>query len=783
MEDELKQLMENAQLGNRLEQLKSDLEKKAAEIRRLKNSHEDTFIRVLDQVPDSNFKRAIQAQAEELSGTIKELRQKKSGVEKQSITSQNNLRSVRTTLNEKRTEFQKFNDQVSELTNGEELGSAVKRLEEKVKELQDEKGALSSASLMYEQYIKRLKKEKPCCPLCERDFAAEAESKKLIADLQFKMKKVPIHLERVNAELDEKQEQLRGLVALHLQLDKMEVVKEKEIPNLTKNLEDSQRSITKCQKELDDIEKELLRCEKHCDLCTNILGDMSLLDRLLSETTQLEKDINLISKELPNGWSNTLLQEAEAKKNKSVSEKKLKNEEKIAMQRTLNAYNDQLLQLQSKKNSLDAEDLKLRNSCGQQQQQQDRLVSLRTIEKNLKDELEACKEAVIPLKVIVEEKNNECKLLKDALRNKEREAQLEVDKLFEQLREIQKLSREVQVFEEGNNQAELEKLKNEVKTIENEICSRKIEMESINSKLGDLSKSVVHRRELEDNKAYREKISEKEALKRELEELNKELKNLDFEQLTREKRKLKSEEERIGQRKAEISGQKGGIIGQVTSLKRELSSNMYLDIDTKYKEELVQFHLADHLAGDLLRYAVAMDHAMGVYHVRQMERVNSIIREYWRKIYRGNDIDYIEIIPEQTQLTETRRNYNYKLVQVRGDIQMELRNRCSAGQKMLTSLIVRMALAEVFSNNCGILTLDEPTTNLDRKNIKNLALTLNELIAVKRELRNSNFQLIIITHDRDFLEDLVTFNDIDEYVEVSRNNEGKSQLKVHKVTR
>ena len=34
---------------------------------------------------------------------------------------------------------------------------------------------------------------------------------------------------------------------------------------------------------------------------------------------------------------------------------------------------------------------------------------------------------------------------------------------------------------------------------------------------------------------------------------------------------------------------------------------------------------------------------------------------------------------------------------------------------MLASLVVRMALAETFCHNCGILALDEPTSNLDAK--------------------------------------------------------------------
>ena len=36
---------------------------------------------------------------------------------------------------------------------------------------------------------------------------------------------------------------------------------------------------------------------------------------------------------------------------------------------------------------------------------------------------------------------------------------------------------------------------------------------------------------------------------------------------------------------------------------------------------------------------------------------------------------------------------------------------------MLAAIVIRLALAETFGLNCGILALDEPTTNLDAANI------------------------------------------------------------------
>ena len=60
----------------------------------------------------------------------------------------------------------------------------------------------------------------------------------------------------------------------------------------------------------------------------------------------------------------------------------------------------------------------------------------------------------------------------------------------------------------------------------------------------------------------------------------------------------------------------------------------------------------------------------------------------------------------------------------KGTAELDMKGRCSAGQKVLASLVIRLALAETFCLNCGILALDEPTTNLDEANKKGFASAL-----------------------------------------------------------
>ena len=88
---------------------------------------------------------------------------------------------------------------------------------------------------------------------------------------------------------------------------------------------------------------------------------------------------------------------------------------------------------------------------------------------------------------------------------------------------------------------------------------------------------------------------------------------------------------------------------------------------------------------------------------------------------------------------------------------LSMRGRASAGQRMLASLVIRLALIETFSSS-GILTLDEPTTNLDKDAIRKFAETIVSLAKTARGF-NMKTQFVIITHDKEFteiLQDLAT---------------------------
>lgn len=197
------------------------------------------------------------------------------------------------------------------------------------------------------------------------------------------------------------------------------------------------------------------------------------------------------------------------------------------------------------------------------------------------------------------------------------------------------------------------------------------------------------------------------------------------------------------------NGRMSGLNEQKRNLKRKLVEPEYKDIDEKHRMKMIEHETTNIVVTDLDKYYDALDKALLSYHGMKISDINKIIRELWTLTYKGEDISNIEIQSGQDSASRANRSYNYRIVMYKGATQMDMRGRCSAGQRVLASIVIRLALAETFCLNCGVLALDEPTTNLDYENKRGLAIAMAQIIASRAS--QSNFQLVVITHDEDFV--------------------------------
>jgi DNA repair protein RAD50 len=170
----------------------------------------------------------------------------------------------------------------------------------------------------------------------------------------------------------------------------------------------------------------------------------------------------------------------------------------------------------------------------------------------------------------------------------------------------------------------------------------------------------------------------------------------------------------------------------------------------------------------------------------KIREINKIIKELWMMIYKGQDITDIEIQSGMEPGSKAAKSYNYRVVMRKGGAMMDMRGRCSAGQRVLACIVIRLALAETFGINCGVVALDEPTVNLDYDNKRGLAIALSHIVAARSQQRN--FQLIMITHDEEFvgmmkveLSSMTGFSMPDRYFQVCREEgaDGKFYSKIN----
>ncbi|KAG5474285.1 hypothetical protein LSCM1_03065 [Leishmania martiniquensis] len=223
--------------------------------------------------------------------------------------------------------------------------------------------------------------------------------------------------------------------------------------------------------------------------------------------------------------------------------------------------------------------------------------------------------------------------------------------------------------------------------------------------------------------------------------------------------------------RAQQDGNMEAMLLDVNQLKEQLRGDKYRHIEKRYRSTFLKVQTTEISIQDIEKYYSALEKAVQSYHQEKIAQINQIIAELWRQTYRGSDIDTVEIRSETegTTTTAARRSYNYRVVMKRGNNEMDMRGRCSAGQKVLASIIIRLALSEAFCCDCGILALDEPTTNLDDDNARSLAEALRTLIQVRRAVKH--FQLVVITHDEQFVRALGG-QSLEKFYYVHKDREG-----------
>lgn len=256
--------------------------------------------------------------------------------------------------------------------------------------------------------------------------------------------------------------------------------------------------------------------------------------------------------------------------------------------------------------------------------------------------------------------------------------------------------------------------------------------------LKNLEQQESFRRQIRDNLHYRELKREVVAAREEVETLRQKLQVLPAEEdVARRVRAAQVAASKSRDFRAELKGRKQQLDDQIRDYKVQLRQSEFRHVEDKYRKKLIEFETTTMAVADLDKYYRALDQSLIEYHSKKIEEINTIIRSLWQITYKGQDIDSIEIVSGQeggeAAAKKNTRSYDYRVVMKKAGAKIDMRGRCSAGQKVLAALVIRLALAETFCLNCGILALDEPTTNLDTENKYGLAQAITEYVCLSLE--------------------------------------------------
>ncbi|KAH8813273.1 DNA repair protein Rad50 [Xylogone sp. PMI_703] len=743
-----------------------------------------TYGEKITSVIGSSFQLAtidkeFQSVLEKKNQTVDDAKKLQDGIKTDLGEAEFKLKTIRATLKKKKEEFKTTEAIVlnSILIESKPLASLDEYLPE-LEQLEEDRNTLrkdiDGFAHLAEYYTNCLKtlQEYNKCRLCERKFG-DAKEKTAALDRINKLltKDARSSLQK---ELDVLEKDLQMAMSARSKYDICRSLSTAEIPALESDLAKAEQLrdalVLKLESQ-DSLLNECLSIKRDAEALTKTISTIS---RFHHEITGYEADIARISSQQKISGSSMTIEEIEERSTecgeqiRSLKAKitKITNDRDRAKATIANLELD-----------LSNAKAKLSNAGHQIDKRQALLSRIEELRENNAQQRDIVQRADSDLDSLAPEIAKAKALYEDAQqqgRAKEREVREAQKGLTDTVNKFNLVESAISSYLDAGGLENLATCERAIRTLEQEQKRMDGEVSQITAKANDLRKRIDDsertKRNIADNINFRKSIRTLDSLKQQIAQLESRNPTTDYERIladaiTSDKRYQK------------LLAERGPILGSMKAKDEELSRYLaewemdYQHAAQKYREAHIKVETTKAAVEDLAKYGQALDAAIMRYHSLKMEEINRIAGELWQSTYQGTDVDTI-LIRSENENASSKRSYNYRVCMVKQDAEMDMRGRCSAGQKVLASIIIRLALAECFGVNCGLIALDEPTTNLDRDNIRALAESLHAIIRARQQ--QANFQLIVITHDEEFLRYMKCADFCDNYYRVSRDDKQKS---------
>ncbi|KAF8631077.1 hypothetical protein AX15_002678 [Amanita polypyramis BW_CC] len=780
LNSEMRNLTMHADAGIKLDLKRGEIKTRTTEIQN-----------ILD-IADAKFKKlagkhlTAENMEHDIDSHIITKEQEQNKVEHLAVTTSSDLRKVEATLTDLKLQVRRKQEDVKkaegsmkqEIKEYSSLEEGIGVATDEVNFRKEKVGNTKGASQIYESIL-RLGKEKHVCKACNRRLEIDEldEFEKYLKGLIQEYKEDQSSEESDSSEklLKEWEEELERLQELRHKQALLNQIRAKDIPDLEEQIREQEemlpqlgRDAEEAQGRLEKIKKEMRDVQTLKQQATTVARMQREIDRAKQEIASLEIDLASVGSTRSIEDVHTELEDVSTNLRTNERERQHLMQERDRQLGALRAQENVLHQMELNERDMTT---KLREMTKLEEQIVAYKKDITTFTGRLKNVESKFTEAQAPINAL----EQEFKVLESELNARTLQAQSLSQELNMVVDKLGQVNKGVERYIKERRARELESCNEMIEQTDATIQDLSERIEDVRTSIAKIDKEISESGSTIAN--LRENLRVRR-IEKEIKKTQEEIASYDMEEAAKAKRNFESRWDVVKKKEDELKAAYSHMDGAIVSLKSQLQSlesdfKEFKDVNKKYTDQLIRVKMSDMANNDLEKYAKALDNAIMKYHTLKMEEVNDTMKHLWNKTYQGTDIDGIKIRSD-IEGGASKRSYNYRVVMVKDQVEMDMRGRCSAGQKMLASIIIRLALSDSFSQNCGILALDEPTNALDIENIDALAASLIDIINERKN--NSNFQLVIITHDENFLRKLGQADVMEHYWRVSRDARQKSLI-------
>lgn len=710
------ELFQSNNLANeraQLEHTKKLAKESQQSLNTLVNVHRPALDKLLGSGWDpKNLDREFQAVLDRKTSIVSDAKRKKDGAEKDLEKTIFKLDTARSTLKSGTEEMKKCESAVlnsiidmddKPLTTVDDYLGELEKLDTETTKLRKQVDDIKFYSAYFQKCLDTIE-EKNCCRLCERTFAGH-EKIKTTKKLE-KMLSDSAEAKQLFEDLESYEAELKTGNQARSQYD---------------NFKKLQVEVTKLEAELKKLEREKATRDAECEY----------EDGLLREAETSKRDIEILSNEVHKitNYSDELerhdrdITRLSSQQNLTGTTKSIEE-----MQEQMAACDEQLRTIQAKIDKISADREHARSEISKLEIQETNLRSeiasagsMLEKKQSLTAAIEELRESDVRQKEVERLADQDLKIIEPQLAQaraqdedikqrgqlKAKDVQTDKSKLAQTVNQLKLAGDAIEEYLDAGGPAKLAACERAIKACKQEQEGVEKEMKQVTNKNKDVERKIAEsgtmKSSILENLRYRNVTKQLDIVKREIAELKTRNANEEYNKYNRHAQKADL-------RYQKFLTERGTVVGAMKSKDNELIEKMaewdtdYRNAAQQYRETHVKVETTKAAIEDMAKCKIALDHAIMKYHSIKMEEINSIASELWRSTYQGTDVDNIMIRSESESPT-ANKNYNYRVVMVKQDTEMDMRGRCSAGQRVLASIIIRLALAECFGVNCGVSLL------------------------------------------------------------------------------